>query len=165
MQASMKSGDYFFIQFGINDGASTCDRHVGLDQFKDEYASLAQAARDRGAQPVFLTPVSAIACSGGTAVGTRGEFVTATIDIGISEGVPVIDLHQRSIDLYNQLKFCPLPAGNTDVSATTGGAVGEFFCDDHTHFSDAGQLQIADLVMQGIKDLGLPLADLALRTQ
>ena len=56
----MKAGDYLFIQFGINDGSATCDRHVGLEAFKDSYGMMAQAAKARGAQPVFLTPLSAI---------------------------------------------------------------------------------------------------------
>ena len=30
----MKKGDYLFIQFGINDGDATCDRHVGVAAFE-----------------------------------------------------------------------------------------------------------------------------------
>jgi hypothetical protein len=32
------------------------------------------------------------------------------------------------VALYNQHAFCPIPGG--DVSATTTGPVGAFFCDD-----------------------------------
>ena len=28
--SGMKTGDYLFIQFGINDSSATCDRHVGV---------------------------------------------------------------------------------------------------------------------------------------
>ena len=49
--SGMKTGDYLFIQFGINDSDSTCDRHVGVDAFKMSYGMMAQAAKDRGAQP------------------------------------------------------------------------------------------------------------------
>lgn len=147
MLDQMEAGDYLFIQFGINDGSGTCPRHVGGQAFKDEYAMMAQAAYDRGAQPVFLTPVSAIKCSGNTAVGSRG-FLTETFDVGAAEGVPVIDLHQLSVDLYQDLGFCPVPGG--DVSAGTTGPVGDFFCDDHTHFSDIGAAQIAGLIADAI---------------
>jgi lysophospholipase L1-like esterase len=150
------AGDYLLIQFGINDGSSTCDRHVGLSQFKEEYSMMAAAARERGAEPVFLTPVSAIACSGSTAVGTRGGYVDATFEVGESDQVPVIDLHARSIALYQQRGFCPVPGG--DVSASTTGPVGDFFCDDHTHFSVDGATEIAKLVAEGLSELGLPLA-------
>jgi lysophospholipase L1-like esterase len=148
----IKAGDYLFIQFGINDGDSTCPRHVGLERFKTLHGVLAQAAKDRGAQPIFLTPVSAIACSGNSAVGTRGAFVTAVKDAGTTYGVPVIDLHQLSVNLYNSLGFCP---NDADYSA---GIVGAFFCEDHTHFEAAGAVKIAGLVAKALQDQSIPLA-------
>lgn len=155
MLAQMSEGDYLFIQFGINDGDKNCNRHVGGAAFKEEYAMMARAAKERGVQPVFLTPVSMIRCSGTTAVGSRG-FLTETFDVGIAEDVPVIDLHQLSVDLYDELGFCPIPGG--DVSASTTGPVGEFFCDDHTHFADTGATQIASVVVDAISELGLGLS-------
>lgn len=155
MLAQMSAGDYLFIQFGINDGDSSCNRHVGGDAFKEEYAMMAQAAFERGVVPVFLTPVSMIRCSGSTAIGSRG-FLTETFDVGAAEGVTVIDLHQLSVDLYASLNFCPIPGG--DVSAGTTGPVGDFFCDDHTHFSDIGGAQVAALVAEAVASSGLGLA-------
>ncbi|WP_437643979.1 GDSL-type esterase/lipase family protein [Sorangium sp. So ce362] len=156
MLDGMKRGDYLFIQFGINDGSRTCDRHVGLDAFKSSYGMMALAAQERGAQPVFVTPVSAIACNGSTARGTRGGYVTATLEAGEEHGVPVIDLHEHSVALYNTLGFCPVPGG--DVSGTTGGPVGEFFCDDHTHFARSGAEQIARVVAGALRAQELGLA-------
>lgn len=153
----MKEGDTLLVQFGINDGSATCDRHVGIEAFKESYGVLAEAAFERGAQPVFLTPVSAIACNGTTPTPTRGGFVDATFEAGETFDVPVIDLHQASIDAYAELGFCPVPGG--DVGASTGGDVGEFFCDDHTHFSDSGSRVIASLVSEGLVALGLPIAE------
>jgi lysophospholipase L1-like esterase len=157
MLTGMKAGDYLFIQFGINDGDATCPRHVGIDAFKSTYGMMAQAAQARGAQPVFVTPVSAIACTGSTARGTRGAYVTATQDAGTQYGVPVIDLHALSVALYNARGFCPIPGGG-DVSATTGGDVGAFFCDDHTHFDTPGAIAISDLVAQALKTQSIGLA-------
>jgi lysophospholipase L1-like esterase len=156
MLSGMKQGDYLLIQFGINDGDSACPRHVGSNAFMSSYAMMAQAARARGATPVFITPVSAIRCSGNTAVASRG-FITETNNVGAANGVPVIDLHARSIALYNSRGFCPIPGGG-DVSATTGGAVGIFFCDDHTHFDAGGALSIGGLVAQALRDQNIPLA-------
>jgi lysophospholipase L1-like esterase len=155
--SGMQAGDYLFIQFGINDSSATCDRHVGLVAFKESYGMMAKAAKMRGAQPIFVTPVSAISCKGSTAQPTRGSFVTATTEAGTEYAVPVIDLHARSIELYNQQGLCPIPGGS-DVSASTGGKVGAFFCDDHTHFSDEGAPQIAKLVAQALRDQNIALA-------
>jgi lysophospholipase L1-like esterase len=156
MLTGMKAGHYLFIQFGINDGSATCDRHVGIEAFKTSYGMMAEAAKERGAQPVFLTPVSAVACNGTTARPTRGAYVDATVDAGMTYDVPVIDLHALSIAVYQARGFCPIPGG--DVSASTTGPVGDFFCDDHTHFSDMGAEVIAGVVAKAIRDQGLRLA-------
>jgi lysophospholipase L1-like esterase len=150
MLDGMKAGDYLFIQFGINDSSATCDRHVGLEAFKTSYGVMAQAAKDRGAHPIFLTPTSSISCnSANTAVGTRGGYVTATLQAGTQFDVPVIDLHALTVARYNALRFCPVPGG--DVSATTTGPVGDYFCDDHTHFSPSGAVDIASLVAGAVR--------------
>ena len=153
----MKAGDYLFIQFGINDTDSTCPRHVGTALFKTDYGMMAQAAKDRGANPIFVTPVSSIACSGSKATPTRGTFATATVQAGTQYDVPVIDLEQLSVALYTSLGFCPLPGPDT---ATTfeSGAIGDFFCEDHTHFEAAGAVQIADLIAKALVDQGIGLA-------
>jgi len=156
MLDGMKPGDYLFIQFGINDGDPSCDRHVGIEAFKDSYGMMALAAKERGAQPVFLTPVSSISCNGTQARGSRGGFVPATVEAGTEFDVPVIDLHARSVALFQSLAFCPVAGG--DVSAATTGPVGDFFCDDHTHFSPTGAVEIGDLVVQALRDQSIPLA-------
>ena len=150
--SGMKAGDYLFIQFGINDGDKTCPRHVGLTAFQTYLSAMAQAAKERGVQAVLVTPVSAIACSGNMATKTRGAFVDATKAAAAASGVPVIDLHQLSITLYDSLGFCPNDADYT------AGDLGAFFCDDHTHFEAAGAVKIAELVGQALKDQSLGLA-------
>jgi lysophospholipase L1-like esterase len=147
----MKSGDYLFIQFGINDGSTTCPRHVGSARYKELLGVMASAAKARGARPVFLTPAAAISCSGSTATGNRG-YLTETFDAGTANGVPVIDLHRLSYTLYTSVGLCP---NNGDY---TQGAVGAFFCNDHTHFEAAGARQIAGVVANAVRSQGLPLS-------
>jgi lysophospholipase L1-like esterase len=156
MLDGMRPGDYLFIQFGINDGDPSCDRHVGIDAFTTAYGMMAAAAKERGAHPIFLTPVSMIRCNGSTAIGSRGGFVPASIEAGQEFDVPVIDLHALSVELFQSLAFCPIPGG--DVSAATTGPVGDFFCDDHTHFSASGAVAIADVVARALVEQQLPLA-------
>ncbi|MCY1138042.1 GDSL-type esterase/lipase family protein [Actinoplanes sp. Pm04-4] len=151
MLNGFRSGDYLVVQFGINDGTSACPRHVGSARFKELLGVMASAAKARGVRPIFVTPVAAITCSGGTAVGNRG-FVTETKDAATANGVPVIDLHSRSVSLYNSLRLCP---NNGDYTA---GAVGAFFCNDHTHFEAAGARQIAGVIATALREQNLPLA-------
>jgi lysophospholipase L1-like esterase len=147
----MHAGDYLLVQFGINDGDANCPRHVGSARYRELLTTMAKAATDRGAHPVFLTPVAAITCSGGTAVGNRG-FLTETAAAGAASRAPVIDLHKLSYTRYNALKLCP---NNGDY---TQGAVGAFFCADHTHFEAAGAQQIAEVVAKAVRDQQLGLA-------
>jgi lysophospholipase L1-like esterase len=147
----MKAGDYLMIQFGINDGDRNCPRHVGTARYKELLTVMAKAAKDRGVTPIFLTPVSAIRCSGSTAVGTRG-FLTETADAARASGVTVIDLHKLSYTLYNTLKLCP------NDGDYTKGPVGAFFCNDHTHFEAAGARQIAGVVAKALRDQRIPLS-------
>jgi lysophospholipase L1-like esterase len=151
--SGMKKGDYLFIQFGINDSTSECPRHVGQTKFKSYLDIMAKAALDRGATPVFVTPVSAISCSGSSAVGTRGGFVDSTKAAAMAAAVPLVDLHELSVDRYTVLGLCP----NNGNYGT--GEVGAFFCQDHTHFERAGAEEIAKLVAKAISDAKLPLAD------
>lgn len=148
----MKPGDFLFIQFGINDGAADCPRHVGIELFKTYLGTMAKAAKDRGAQPVFVTPVSAVICSGAVAQPTRGRFVDATKEAATANSVPLLDLHQLSINRYNTLGFCP---NDENWSA---GKVGAFFCQDHTHFEAAGAKEIASLVAGALTGPTQPLS-------
>ncbi len=156
MMAQMSEGDYLFIQFGINDGARTCPRHVGTNALKNEYIYMAQTAMSKGVHPILVTPSPAIACSGSTAVANRG-FVNEVKAVANQLNIPVIDLHQLGINLYNQLAFCPVPGG--DVSASTQGPVGQFFCDDHTHFDTPGAQQISQLIAEALQSQFIPLAN------
>ena len=147
----MKAGDYLLIQFGINDGDPNCPRHVGSARYRELLGVMANAAKARGAHPVFLTPVAAITCSGGTAVGNRG-FISETNAAAAANQIPVIDLHRLSYTLYNTLRFCP---NNGDYGS---GPVGAFFCNDHTHFEAAGARQIAGVVTKAVRDQQIPLS-------
>jgi lysophospholipase L1-like esterase len=149
----MKPGDYLLIQFGINDGDTSCPRHVGTTLYKSYLTEMAKAAKALGAQPIFLTPTSAIECSGSTAKPTRG-FLNETKAAGTENAVSVIDLHQLSINLYNQLGMCP---NSADYTSTTS-KLGQFFCEDHTHFEAAGAKQIAQTVARALQDQGIGLA-------
>jgi lysophospholipase L1-like esterase len=152
----MKPGDYLFIEFGINDATTTCEagktRHVGSDLFQTYLTTMAQAAETRGAQPIFLTSTSGLQCSGSTAQPNR-SFGPETKAAGAADNVVVIDMTTLTAALYTKLGLCP---NNGDMTAAT--PAGDFFCNDTTHFSPAGALQIAQTAAQALKDQGVGLA-------
>jgi lysophospholipase L1-like esterase len=147
----MTAGDYLFIQFGINDGDTACPRHVGTARYQALMTEMANAAKARGAIPILLTAVAAITCSGSTAVKNRG-FVTQTTAAATATGSAVIDLQTLSVNYYNSLGLCP------NDSDYTAGLVGQFFCNDHTHFEAYGARRIARLVTGALTSQGIALA-------
>ena len=153
---AMKAGDYLFISFGINDGDSSCPKHVGQAKYLGYLNLMVKAAKDLGVEPVLMPPVGAIDCGGGsTAVNIRTPyFTTATNDAGAANNVPVIDLGALSVALYNSLGLCPNSADYTSATSK----VGQFFCQDHTHFELAGAKQIAQVIAKALKDQGIGLA-------
>ena len=66
------------------------------DAFKESYGVMAKAAKERGAHPIFVTPLSMIRSSATSASPPASRYVTATKDAGTQFGVPVIDLHGLS---------------------------------------------------------------------
>ena len=154
--SGMKAGDYLVISFGINDGDASCPKHVGQAKYLGYLNLMVQAAKGMGVESILMPPVACIDCGGGnTAVNIRqAYFTTATNDAGAANNVPVIDLGALSVALYNSLGFCP---NSADYTSTTS-KVGQFFCQDHTHFELAGAKQIAQLIAKALKDQGIGLA-------
>ena len=153
---AMKAGDYLFISFGINDGDSSCPKHVGQAKYEADLDLMAKAAKNLGVEPILMPPVGAIACStdGSTAINIRtAYFTTATNDAGAANNIPVIDLGALSVALYNSLGLCP---NSADYTSTTS-KLGQFFCQDHTHFQLAGAKQIAQVIVKALKDQGIGL--------
>ena len=152
----MKAGDYLFIQFGINDSSATCDRHVGVERVQGFVRHDGAGGEGSRRASDLRHAARSISCSGRTAAAAASPYVTATKEAGTQYDVPVIDLHGLSVALYKQHAFCPIPGG--DVSATTTGPVGDFFCDDHTHLSSSGAVEIAGLMAGALRDQSIPLA-------
>jgi lysophospholipase L1-like esterase len=139
----MQPGDWVYVAFGINDATATCNRHVGKALFQSDLDFMAKTIRAKGANPIFGTSTSGQSCSGSTNVPNRG-FGPETKAAGAADNVPVIDLTQLSVDLYNSLKLCP------------GGSSTFWF--DGTHFKTEGATQVAGVVAKALKDQGIGLA-------
>jgi len=139
----MKAGDWVYVAFGINDASAGCNRHVGSALFQSDLAFMATTIRSKGANPIFGTSTSGQACSGSTSMANR-EFGPETKAAGTANNVPVIDLTQLSVALYNSLQLCP--AGSST------------FWFDGTHFRTDGATKVAAVVAQALKDQNIGLA-------
>lgn len=156
--ADIKSGDYLLIQFGHNDAKKEDpSRYTDPATYQTYLSQYVNGARQAGANPVLITPVNRRSFEQGRLVSTHGRYPEAMIALAKKEKVPLIDLTERSRVLFEALGeektkelFLWLKPG---VSVNYPEGV-----QDDTHFAEKGAVEIAKLIVQGIKELNLPLA-------
>jgi lysophospholipase L1-like esterase len=159
---SLTEGDYVMIQFGHNDEAREekyKDRYTPVPDYKTNLVKFITETRAKKAIPVLITPVTRMRFDKeGKMMETHIEYTAAMYEIAKQYNVPLIDLDKMSRDLLNQfgpdnakLLFMQLAPGE-DPHYPEGQK-------DNTHFNDYGARRIAELVLQGVRDLHLGLAD------
>ena len=153
----IKENDYLFIQFGHND-AKTDERFTDpFTDFKYYLKQYIHVANRHKATPILLTPVQRRSFDvNGNLHETHGDYPKAIIQLGKEENVPVIDLGKRSkvyfenIGTENTKKiFLWLDQG--EHSNYPNGL------QDNTHFSENGALEVTRLIVEGIRELQLPV--------
>ncbi|WP_205687504.1 PxKF domain-containing protein [Cellulomonas endophytica] len=158
---SVRPGDYLFVQFGHNDNSyGVDDRYAAPADYRNYLRTYVEGARQRGATPVVVTPVSrrAFDATTGKAVVSFPEYVQGAAALAAEEGVPLVDLSASSRAYLDEIGpeaarsvFLHVPAG-VYPNRPTGTA-------DDTHFQDYGAIQMARLVAADVARLDVPLAD------
>ncbi|ANF95527.1 rhamnogalacturonan acetylesterase [Paenibacillus bovis] len=160
----LHAGDFLFIQFGHNDEKTDAARHTDpFTTYKQYLTEYINAARDKQAIPVLLTPVSRRSFDNeGRLADTHGDYLIAMRELADEQQVPLIDLAERTRELLEQLgpeaskelfvwlhpgEYMNFPAGSQD----------------NTHFQEYGANRVADLVIQGIRELNLQPLTMYLR--
>ncbi len=157
--STMKKGDYVFIQFGHNDESKEkVDRYTTPEQYKENLTKFVNETRAKQAMPILITPVSRRKFKDGNASETHKEYTPLVKEIATKLNVPLIDLDEKSRELYQQFgeensKLLFLQLQPNEHPNYPNGKV------DNTHFSELGARRIAQIVLQEVKALKLPLAD------
>ena len=160
IKAEMVKGDYLFIQFGHNDSSEDYkDRYVpvgktdakgiypttpptsegaGDGTFKWYLNEMIKAAKEAGATPVVVTPVSRMYFNSDGTIrshhGSNDEYVEASKQIASENGIECIDLYAYTKELYEKA----YKDGRGTAKPEALFAVGE-----NTHHSKVGGLVIA----------------------
>ena len=155
---SISPGDYLLIQFGHN------DKHLDEKRFTEPYSTFQSylqqyidTARAHQAQPVLITPVQCRSFDGdGVFQESHGDYPDAMRQLASANNVPLIDLTAKSRILLERfgaerskqlfLWFQPGEHENYPEGVQ-----------DDTHFSDYGAKEIAKLIIEGCKELKLPV--------
>ena len=158
--STMKKGDYVLIQFGHNDESKEkVDRYTTPEQYRENLAKFVNETRAKQATPILITPVSRRKFDPqGKALETHQEYTPLVKEMAAKLNVPLIDLDEKSRALYQQMgeehsKLLFLQLQPNEHPNYPEGKV------DNTHFSELGARKIAQIVLQEIRNLKLPLAN------
>lgn len=150
MQPLIRSGDLVFIQFGHN------DKDTSATTFRNNLTTMINGVRARGGTPVLVTPPVRRLFNGSTLTSTALHVNNLGVDLpaviralGRSVNVPVIDLTAKSKALVESMG--PSASQRLYLTQAANGVT------DNTHFSEFGASQMADLVVQGIREQNLRL--------
>ena len=179
IKEQMMAGDYLFIQFGHNDSsADYADRYVpvgepdangsypytapssegaGDGSFKWYLQEMVDAAKEVGATPVMVTPVSRKYFNSDGTIrphhGDADEYVTATIQVAEENDILCFDLFNYTKSLYEQA-YAEDGAGGASALADRLFAAG-----DSTHHSKLGGFIIGAELAEMIQNSSLGLAN------
>lgn len=131
-----KPRDFFLYQFGHND--QKLEDLKARGGYQTNLLRYISECRDKGAYPVIVTPIARNTWKGndGTYNDLLAEYAESCKEVGRLADVPVIDLHQRSMDFV--------------VKNGLEASKAYFFPNDYTHNNDYGAYLMAGLVAQEI---------------
>ncbi len=157
----LSEGDYLLVQFGHNDEAKEekyKDRYTPVPDYKTNLARFITEARAKKALPILITPVSRMRFEKEQAMETHAEYTAACFEIGKQYNVPVIDLDGKSRALYQQLG----PERTKRLFMQLAPGAHPHYPEgqkDNTHFNDYGARRIAELVLEGLREQKIGLAE------
>jgi lysophospholipase L1-like esterase len=145
----IQPNDYLFVQMGHNDASNDPNRHTDPNTTYKQYLKMyIDGARKKNAIPVLITPVGRLHYVNGTFKNDFPAYCNAMKQLGTEEKVNVIDLMSMSLNYYTSIGY------DQTYSLYMVSANGT----DYTHFTEKGANQIARLVSEGVKTLGLPIS-------
>ena len=154
----IKPGDYLFLQWGHNDAtAARPNRYVSPEEFDEAIQYYIDAATQRGAIPVLVTPVARYSYttnadgSLNTFVGNFEAYGDVMRKLASEQDIPLIDLTKSSIEVCNSFGI----EGAKSLFLMT--QPGEYpnrpdGVNDSTHLQYYGAYKFSQCVAKGVLD-------------
>lgn len=124
-----RPGDIVLIQFGHNDEKKQWPRtYAALDEAYPAYlAAFVADVRQRGAQPVLVTPVARLIVKAGKVQNSHAGYDAAVRDVAKRLNVPLIDLTAETTTFYETLGAdAPMAFANGGKEKTHHDAYGAY---------------------------------------
>lgn len=160
--AELSKGDFFFIEFGHNDWNEDPNRHT--DPFGDYQSNLLDminTARRKEAHPVLITPLYCRFLDGNGALkdNVHFDYPDAMLALSLEQEVPCIDLCNASKKLLLSTDLTISKNWFMNLEAGQYSAYPEGIADD-AHLQHNGAVVFAELLANGLKNLGSIYAEL-----
>ncbi|KAB8292871.1 hypothetical protein [Bifidobacterium avesanii] len=165
LRGSLKSGDWLFVDFAGDDAVPAGFGGYRGSSVKDiamfEYGvdAIVDAAQTASAVPVLLTPVARRRFDGNGVLTDTDTVRSASVrKIAARRNAPLIDLYARTYALLAE--WGPLRSRSLYLHGRRGELVNyPQGVDDDAHLNGTGAEIVARMVADGIRSLGLTLAD------
>ncbi len=154
----MKPGDIVMAEFGHNDQKQKGPGMGAWYNYSTALKSYIDMARANGATPVLVTPTRRrFFDKEGKVQDTHGDYPEAMREVARREGTALIELQEMTGQLYEALGVEGSKAALVHYPANTFPQQEKALA-DNTHFNPYGATEVAKCVMQGLRQLQIPLA-------
>lgn len=146
----IRPGDVFIVQFGHNDMKERAKDPDAPQKYKAGLIAWMNAIKAKGATPVIVTPMNRHTFQDGQVVNSLEEYPQLAREAAAETGSALIDLNAQSKILYEafgESGSLHLFEHNADYTQKDG-----------THHSPFGAYELAKLIVQGLIDDKLPIA-------
>jgi lysophospholipase L1-like esterase len=155
----MKAGDFVFVEFGHNDQKQKGDGIGAFTSYKRDLEFFINEVKKKGATPVVVTSLQRRRFdASGKIEETLGDYPAAGRETAREQGIPLIDLNAMSKVMYEAWGVEESIKAFVHFPANTFPGQTKAF-EDNTHFRPFGAYEVAKLVVKGIRDSHLVLAE------
>ncbi len=160
----LRPGDFLIMCWGTNDSSKDPLRHTEpRGAFRENLLRFIAETRAKGATPILATQVAHRVWKEGKFAEPASEYVLVNRELAASEHVPLMEMFDLTVDLEKSLGekdsitlHLYLPPGQYE-SYPNGSK-------DNTHYNAYGAKRVAELAVQEIRRLKLPIADWLIAT-
>lgn len=155
----LKKGDYVFIQFGHNDGKETDPQRYTNPHTSYRYnlMKFVKETREKGAHPMILSSIARRSFNKeGALIDKHGDYTLEARLVAEKMKVPFIDLQY----LTEQMEEKYGPEASKELHLHFKPGENEYLPDgkeDNTHLSVKGATLIAEMVIEQLKEMDIPL--------
>jgi lysophospholipase L1-like esterase len=146
----IRPGDVFIVQFGHNDMKEKAKDPDAAMKYKAGLIDWANAIKANGAIPVIVTPMNRHTFQNGHVINSLEDYPQMAREAAAETGAALIDLNAQSKILYEAFG----EAGSVHLFEHNA----DYTQMDGTHHSPFGAYELAKLIIQGLIDDKLPIA-------